>query len=279
VKNGYLVHEKYFQGDADTLRQTWSQTNSIISVLIGVLISRGKLRNVDQNILALLPELQSKKTSKNSKKLTLKHLLTMTSGFPDDGGEGMLGLQNIIELLTKNQEKQPGEAFLYNGTNANLLSLLISRTTGQSAESFAGSTIFKTLGIKNYVWQTKMDITNGAYGLSLKSRDIAQIGYLYLNNGSWAGEKLVDESWVKESTSPQVKTGETSECIKDYGYFWWAGHIDKNPAYFAVGIGWQITTVIPNLDMIIVVTSASHSAKQMDQYLNITKDYVLPALK
>src|SRR4030042_6813107 len=60
VRNGYLVHEKYFQGDVDTLRQTWSQTKSIISVLIGVLISRGKLKNVDQNLLALLPELQSR---------------------------------------------------------------------------------------------------------------------------------------------------------------------------------------------------------------------------
>jgi len=164
----------------------------------------------------------------------------MTSGFPDDGGVGMLGLQNLIELLSENQTKQPGEAFLYNGTNVNLLSLLISRTSGQSAESYACSTLFKALGIKNYVWQTKMEITNGAWNLALKSRDIAKIGYLYLNNGSWAGENLVNESWVKESTSPQVKTGETLECIQNYGYFWWVGHIDKFPAYFAVGIGGKL---------------------------------------
>jgi len=74
VRNGYIVHEKYFKGDANTLREVWSQTKSVVSILIGVLISGGKIKNVDENLLALLPELQSKETTINSKKLVLKPL-------------------------------------------------------------------------------------------------------------------------------------------------------------------------------------------------------------
>jgi CubicO group peptidase (beta-lactamase class C family) len=277
VRNGYMLHEKYFTGDADTLRNVRSQTKSVISLLVGVLISRGKIKDVDQKLLALLPGLQSENITENSKELTIKHLLTMTSGFPEGGKAIMLDLQDLSQFLTKAQKKQPGEAFSYNGTNADLLSLLITKTTGQSADRFASSTVFKTLGIKNYEWQTIKNVSRGDTGLAIRSRDIVKIAYLYVNNGKWAGESIIREDWVRESTYPIVNTGETLECLQSYGYLWWVGNFGKYPAYLALGYGGQLAAVLPSLDLIVVATADPASGNTLN-YIRITMDYILSAM-
>jgi len=81
-----------------------------------------------------------------------------------------------------------------------------------------------------------MDVSNGAYGLALRSQDIAKIAFLYLNNGKWAGDTVVSEDWVRQSTRPIVKTGETMECLQSYGYLWWVGTIGKYSSFLELGM-------------------------------------------
>lgn len=112
-----------------------------------------------------------------------------------------------------------------------------------------------TIGIQQKYWQQDPQGYNiGGFGLSLSARDLAKIGFLYLNNGSWNGRPIVPEFWVKESTRQWMYAynlyGPTG-----YGYQWWIKEVDDCFSYRAWGRRGQFIVVIPELDMVIVVTS------------------------
>lgn len=90
----------------------------------------------------------------------------------------------------------------------------------------------------------------GGYGMYLRPRDIARFGYLYSNQGYWDGKQVISREWVQESTTKKIRASLTM----DYGYLWW---IHPNPAlavFEARGSGGHILSIIPSLDMVIVVT-------------------------
>jgi len=119
-----------------------------------------------------------------------------------------------------------------------------------------------------------------AGGLSLRSRDLLKLGQLFLNKGTWRGEKIVAESWVKTSTEPHVKVDDDLE----YGYFWWLKKFGsaniKHSAYCMLGNGGNKVCVIPSLDMVVVITSTNYNAKGMhEQTDKILTDYILGFLE
>ena len=90
----------------------------------------------------------------------------------------------------------------------------------------------------------------GAMAWSLKVRDLAKLGELYLRGGRWRGRQLVPERWVRVSTRAHVATDDT---LVGYGYLWWIG---KQPNSFAaIGYGGQMVSVLPAQDLVVVVTA------------------------
>ena len=146
----------------------------------------------------------------------------------------------------------PGTYFNYNTTLAHILSVILSKTTNMSALEFANENLFKPLGIKNVKWERDPDGYNiGGFGLSMTARDLAKFGYLYLNNGYWSNSSIVPEHWVKESTK---KHKEVYGAL-GYGYLWWTQNVDGSHSYKAWGRGGQFIVVVPDLDLVIVITS------------------------
>jgi len=80
------------------------------------------------------------------------------------------------------------------------------------------------------------------------------LGYLYLNNGYWNGWSIVPETWVKESTRQHIYAFD-AYGPHGYGYQWWVKQIDSCNSYYAWGRRGQFIVVIPELDLVIVVTS------------------------
>jgi CubicO group peptidase (beta-lactamase class C family) len=179
----------------------------------------------------------------------------------------------------------PGTTFVYNSGIAITLGEIIYKVSGVRADKFAERYLFAPLGIADYYW---WKYPNGTVqtggGLQLRSRDMAKIGYLFLNGGRWQGKQIVSEEWVKESTKPQVGAGQLPAWAQaqSYGYQWWLGAFRVRDrvveSYSAQGRGGQFIFVFPALQMVAVFTGWNDN-KLWNQPLDMLQQYILPAVR
>lgn len=273
VRHGLLVFDEYYKEDHSQERIHFlaSVTKSIASTLIGVAINQGFIEGADQNIIDFFPQYANIINADPRKQsLKLCHLLTMTAGFEWIDGNGSMPesddykvhitAKDAVEyVLSKPIIHEPGTHFDYTGGCSILLSAIIEYTTGMSAEEFAETYLFTPLGITDFHFQHVHDgHTDLSGGLSLRPRDLAKIGQLFLNGGYLEENQIITEDWIAESARDWIATDD----MEHYGFQWWLlplngleGHTPhSNDIFFASGFGGQKLFVIPVLDMIIVFT-------------------------
>jgi CubicO group peptidase (beta-lactamase class C family) len=302
ARHGKLVYEGYFDGDANSLRDTRSATKSITDVLIGIAIGEKKLSGVDARVLQLLPEharvLQNPDPRKD--KITVDDFLTMSSPLECDdwndasrGNEERMYLvedwaQFILDLPIRGRmhvgeqiESQPyGRYFSYCTGGVFTLSELLQKATGVRTDHYAQEKLFAPLGITDAQWvYSPLNIPQTGGGLRLTSRDLLKIAQLYLNGGSWQGRRIVGESWVRVSTQPHARIDDETE----YGYLWWLKSFKSGgksyPAFFMSGNGGNKVLAFPDLDMAVVITSTNYNTRGMhEQTEKLLADYILPAV-
>ena len=263
VKNGYLVFEKYYSyGSQEKYAVVHSVTKSVTSALIGIALDKGYLNSVDQKLVAFFPEYITDESDPMKQEIRLRHLLTMSAGFKwNDRGPSMrnwyLSSNWVKSAIQLPQENTPGDIFNYNSSTSHLLSAILSKSTETSTLDFAKQYLFEPLGIQSAYWhEDQQGYHIGGFGLGLSARDLAKFGFLYLNNGYWNGQSIVSESWVNESTSQQIQAVSYPIYGKfGYGYQWWVKKVDGCKSYRAWGRRGQFIVVVPELDLVIAVTS------------------------
>ncbi|MBN2336823.1 serine hydrolase, partial [Candidatus Bathyarchaeota archaeon] len=228
VKDGYLVQEGYFNEYGNDVRHNvYSCTKSVVSTLVGIAIERGEIDGVDTRLIDLFPGYAPENVDEWKEAITLRHALMMSAGFDardswlydweklGDMHEAEDAVQYILDLP---MGFEPGSRFEYTNGVSHLLSCLITEKTGMSAAEYADEHLFGPLGITNYEWAADDAGRNWGYSsLYLRPRDMAKIGYLFLNDGEWDGEQLVSEGWVREATRHRIDAN-----LRDgYGYQWW----------------------------------------------------------
>lgn len=197
--------------------------------------------------------------------MTLYHLLTMTTGeewkefgngvvFPNDFVESANWVQYILE---KPIIEEPATKMNYNSGSSHLLSYIIQKATGMPTEQFAKRYLFNPLEITEYEWQQdSQGIYVGGFGMKMKSKDLLKLGILCLQNGIWQGNEIVSSKWLEESSTPLF---ETYEHVGAYGYHWWVLNNERFHIpycmYFAMGYGGQYIVVIPQLEVVAVISS------------------------
>jgi CubicO group peptidase (beta-lactamase class C family)/penicillin V acylase-like amidase (Ntn superfamily) len=305
VKDGKLVFEEYFSGytwgydddqyqgelvdfGIDTTHNLASVTKSFTSALVGIAIDRGFIRRIDEKVFAFFPEYANLNDERKDK-ITLEHLLTMTSGL--EWNEMELPYSNtnndlvqlfivpdpIEYILAKPVVSEPGTAWYYSGGNTNLLGEVIREATGLRMDDFAAEYLFTPLGIINYEWDhINPDMIHASGNLKLRPRDMAKFGYLFLNSGVWNDEQIVSQEWVETSTEERTST----PWGAGYGYQWWqrtyrygSTSVDS---FYAAGWGGQRIIVFPSLDMVLVFTGWNYVGEEpVDE---IVTQYILPAV-
>lgn len=293
VKDGNLVLEEYFHGyNALLTHDVASVTKSVSSILIGIAIERGAIAGTDQSLAALLPAYADLINVDPAKRdLTLWHILTMTSGFqwdeetypygdPRNDSERMKYSPDPVRfVLERPIVHQPGTLFQYSGANSMLLSAIIKSKTGMHADALAEKYLFEPLGVSSYKWGRYANgLTDTDGGLSLRARDMAKIGTLFLSGGKWNGEQVISQSWVEESTAAYVAATAGAE----YGYQWWRTSIPvglrRVDTYFASGFGGQQINVLPGLGLVVVFTNElTPGSGNATQNLALLNEYILPA--
>ncbi|MBW3625913.1 MAG: beta-lactamase family protein, partial [Armatimonadetes bacterium] len=194
VRNGYRVFERYYQGcDPESLHRIASATKSVLSIVVGIALRKGYLRSADQSIAEFFPELESTLKSSVKDFLTIRRLLTMKEGllFSEDYEEWDKRRNNPQFTLDLPPLGDPDENLRFSGA-PRVVSRIINVATGMNAAEFAETYLFRPLGIQEYQWP--IDSTGTAWGsggLRLTARDMAKLGYLYLQKGTWENREIV----------------------------------------------------------------------------------------
>jgi CubicO group peptidase (beta-lactamase class C family) len=285
VRHGYIVYERYFQGGRDTPRALWSVTKSVLSTLIGIALQRGFIRSIDQPMLDFFPEFAGKPLDPQAGKITLRHLLTMSDGISGESLDFLLTEGKLSVPL----QHEPGKAFYYNSMSPQVLSIILTRTTGLKARDFAMRRLFWPLGILEVRWFEQNGFSLGAFGLELSTRDLAKLGLLFLDDGRWAGRRIVPPEWIAEATRPQIRVPRTAKFAAltgpyftdQYGFYWWLRPRQGGSAYMAQGFGGQFLYIVPELDLVIVITTNDVDRKENLHslaYLALIDDFIAPAV-
>lgn len=277
IRHGRLVLEAYVHPfNAQTRHGVYSVTKSVTSALVGMAIEKDNLQGVETSVLACFPSIVVDDPQKE--KIQIKHLLTMTSGieWTEVMYSGLNDLWGIVESDDPAQYffnpaliEEPGTAFNYNSGGSHLLSMLVQDAVGEPAADYAADKLFSPLAITDYAWES--DFTShsiGGTGLELLPSDMAKIGLLYLNEGRWQGNQLLDAAWVKDSIQARSWPSEN----KGYGYQWW---INPRGDYYALGWGGQQIHVFPEQDMVVVFTAGSSGADMLHD--DLIDKFILPA--
>jgi len=283
VRNGYLVLDAYFWPFQDNLlHDTASVTKSVTATLLGLAIEQQKLSGVQQSVTEIFNRPSVAHLDVHKKRLTVEHLLTMTSGLDCHNQPGEITLSQMRAspdwvgfMLDLPLAAEPGSVFEYCSGGMHLLSGVISQASGASALDFARRALFAPLGIKAAAWPSDpQGISYGWGDLHLQPRDMAKLGYLWLRGGQWEGQQLIPKDWMRSA----VQVHAAPSPSDGYGYGFWI-HPDRSPPIFeALGRGGQRISVVPSKDLVAVLTGGTFEPGDIGSFIGraIKSDEALP---
>ncbi|MEW5846397.1 MAG: serine hydrolase [Bacteroidota bacterium] len=263
VKDTALLFETYWDGyGKESYSNSFSMAKSIVSLLMGCAVNDGYVKSIDEPIGNYLPEF----AEGDKAKITIKHLLTMSSGLSWDESystlfslttQGYYG--NDLPKLVLNQRvvKEPGKLFEYRSGDTQLLSLIIEKATGKTLSDYASEKIWTKVGAEHdALWclDRKDGVEKAFCCFNTNARDFARFGQLVLNGGKWNNQQVVPESYLNEALTPAsyLFDPETNKNVDFYGYQWWMINIDGYKTWYARGLLGQYIFVIPDLNAVVV---------------------------
>lgn len=315
-KDGKLVFEEYFQGhrykwdganhhgewiswDKSTLHGAKSVSKSITSICIGIAIDKGFIESVHQSVFDYLPDHQYLKAS-GKERITIEHLLTMTSGLKwDEWGASLSSETNdivgiwfqdkdpITFILEKPLINNPGTTFTYSGGNTIILGEIIKNASNMELDKFSEEYLFKPLKIDSSNWGLRYNngVIEAGGGLEITPRDMAKIGVMFLNNGTFNGKQIISKQWIEKSTTlysnnTNIDIPGHASGSHGYSYSWWLKSYKKSGEeinmYHAVGWGGQEIIILPELNAVVVFTGGNYIPNV--KVIEILEEYILPAI-
>ena len=260
VQDDELVYERYFAGsERATLHTSFSVAKSFLSTLVGIAIDEGAIGSVDDAVTDYVPELAER--DQRFGRITLRHLLTMSSGLRYDEHSGPVPWGDDISTyygadlrdvgLNDSQiVEDPGTTWLYNNYNPLLLGMVLERATGMSVAEYVSTRLWRPLGAEeDATWS--LDSEHSGFekmesGLNAAAVDYARFGLLFLHGGEWNDAQVVPKGWVDAATA-----ADATDPARFYQYFWWVD--DTRPdRFYALGNFGQYIYVAPDADVVIV---------------------------
>lgn len=293
VRNGWLVKESYYTlAGKYTNASIASMTKSVGSALVGIALREHSLDSLGQKLMSFFPEFNTPTMDPRKRNITIEHLLTMRAGFDYNEGDDHSNLFNsntnwMREAINIPLRTNPGEVFNYASVNAHLVSGILTKATHVTAESLGRRYLLHPLGINVISWPR--DPQNYSFlgsGLVMYPRDLARLGYVYVNGGAVDGQSIIPVEWVHLSTQPHDDQSRTWGAFANvrYGYLWWTAQWNTDSVFLAVGFGGQFIVGVPRHNMVIVVTSNLNCTQaEADQrhlaILDIVARHVLTAVE
>ena len=247
----------------------YSCTKSLTSTVLGLLIADGQC-TMDSRAVVWEPLL-----AEHYPDVTLRHFATMTSGYSAAGDSrwnetsedwGWTPYAPIEPYFA------PGKAYAYWDEAMMMFGRVLTKIAGEDLHTYLDRKVFSRIGIGEWDWWHDTELTdgtplrNGCTGIEINAEQLARIGLLFLNDGTWNGEQILPRGWVDQATSvqvpPDLPIGPTdrNNVLGNgrYGFNWWvrgdAEDMPDTPAgtYYMSGLHNNMCFVIPAWDMVIV---------------------------
>ena len=259
VQDSQILYEAYFNGTGIShSRNIFSASKSILSALVGIAQQQGHLSSIDQPIADYLPAFYHTGMDPRKSDITIRHLLTMTAGLQweelvtnrhielqSNWVQGILDLP-LVEI--------PGTTFNYSTGYSHLLSAVLTEATGMNTCEFAQEYLFDPLEITVDYWgMDPQSYFSGGWHFFITTRELAKFGLLYLRGGYWDNQEIIPRDWIQASWSHQVTLEPQHQF--NYGFYWWNNTIEGYQVHTAWGYGGQMLHIVPELDLILVITS------------------------
>lgn len=290
VKDKKLLLEEYYPGytssgeykdfNINTKHEVQSASKSFRSALIGIAIDNGIIEGVDVPIYSFFPGLSSI-FSEEKEKITLEHILTMSSGLQWDE-KSNTSTNDLAEMYSKpyNQwvsyvldkpvQYAPGTKFVYNtGASIMLNNIIVSRTNFEN---------FVRTKYADMVKSSDLPGVGNPLAGTTTPRDMAKLGYVFLYDGYWKTTKVVSKTWIDQSTQ---KVFEVEPGLW-YGYQWWIKSLATSKGTFEVifanGNGGQFIMYIKEIDLLVVSTGGNFFSNKMWQIYDLLSAYIIPSV-
>jgi len=284
VRHGHVVAEGWWRPyDAATPHMLYSLSKSFASTAVGLAIAEGKL-SLDDQVLKFFPQDGPADPSASLRSMRVRDLLRMNTGHDREPAIWSWTSSTttpeqdpwVKTFLAQPVPFKPGSRFLYNSPATYMLSAIVQRATGLTVLDYLRPRLFDPLGIEHPIWPASpQGVTLGAFGLMIRTEDIARFGQLYLQRGVWHGRQLIPASWVAAATALQTSNGSSPESDWDqgYGYQFWRS---RHNSYRGDGAFGQYCLILPDVDAVVVITGG---VRDMQAVMNIVWQTLLPALR
>jgi len=286
-KSGTLVFEEYFyEFNRDVPHQQRSATKTLMALLAGAAIDSGAISSIEEKIMPYFDQYSDLTNVDDRKRaITIGNLLSMQSGFDcNDWGDSIGNESKMVQtddwarfILDLPMTATPGTTGSYCSGNVVLVGKIIEKATGKPLKEFADDVLFKPLGIKNYEWDFRPDLSNANNFIQawLRPRDMMKIGILISDDGIWNGEQIISKDWISELTARQSEIGDTP-----YGYFFWRRYLFKDGKRYEIpqasGNGGQKTILLKKYNAIIVFTGGGYN--QQSHTNDLLYEYILAGI-
>lgn len=266
VKNGSIVFEKHYNGfDSNSRNNIKSIWKSILSVVTGICLDKGFIGSLDEQVGKYLPEF-ARNTHPYHKLMTIRHLLSMSSGIYWNGGvhyhcpmlvQAMRACNWTSHIADIAMSSVPGTKFEYKEWDVMLLSAVIGKACGRTAYDVANEYLYQPLSIRSGRWPQSpcgfsYTVMKGEEDSDLSARDLAKIGLLFLNGGVFDGKRIVSSDYVNEAIGQSfanASIGSSTDRSMSYGYLWWL----FPGGYSCRGFGGQEVNVMPDRNLVTVI--------------------------
>ena len=252
-------HPFYHGTDLHTMQ---SVSKTVTSVIYGIAMTRGDFTaGLNTPVLKFFDVAKVKNVDDRKSRMTLQHVLTMTSGLDWNEDVAYNDPRNDCSIMEASDDwvqyvidrpmaAEPGTRFNYSSGATELLAYIFQKQTGQDIDAYGEKYLFAPLGIRHHWKRTYLGVVDTEGGLYLNGEGLAKIGYLYLNHGMWEGRQIVSKEWVKESLTPHISAGKDFK----YGFKWWLYPLNGEYVWMGRGFGGQRLMVFPEENLIAVFT-------------------------
>jgi len=257
LKNGKIVEEQYFGTfTADSIWYWDSAGKTATGFLVGIAQTQG-LVNINSAVSKYIGTGWTSETLAEENQITVKNLLTMTSGLNDGVPDNDSTLPSDLVYLAP-----AGTRWAYHTGAYTILDSVIERSSGEAFNTYFQQNLSNKIGMSGY-WYKIPNANNILYS---NARSMARFGLLLLNKGSWGSTPILTDTTYFHD---QVNTSQTFNL--SYGYLTWLngkasemlpgyqtvypGDVIPNgpdDMYMALGKNDQKVYVIPSQKLVII---------------------------
>ena len=274
---GKLVWEHYWKDFGPGSRfDIYSAGKAFTASAIGLLADDGKLK-LDDPACNILTEW----ANDGRKEITIRNLLTMTSGLKLDYSGFASSPDPTDAMLNWPLERQPGTAWSYEQATSHALAIIVKRVSGKQPIVLLRERILNSIGVVEADWlRSRQGDCLGWRSVLISARELALFGQFYLNRGCWNGEQLLSEDFIDQATVndpllSDIPVAEGQDDFRRRGYGWqmfvntngiFKG-VDKS-GYGFLGAYHNICIVDPSRDFVFVRMVTPEAQGNHSEYSN-----------